>query len=219
MLHKAIVESISGNKVKVRIPELHKIKDAVGATPTSEIPLAPICVSPGFTPVLTPGDIVFVSFENDEAGTPVVLGTLYCDKASSNASDLALSSLKIKGNAELPPDTKIGNVSPKNLEHISNLNEDVQNVIDKFYNYCKKTDEEIFVIKKKLRWLFLRLKELKDDYLAYKELSSNQIKDLQNKIIKLENKNIELEDKLNKDEERISKLEEEIKTIINNSNG
>ena len=116
-MQKAIVESVKGTRVQVRIPELHKVSGAVGATPTSEIPFATICTQPGYTPNLQPGDIVLVDFENNEHGTPIIVGVLFTDRASQAISDLSLGSLIVRVNSELPEDTKIGNVTARSIKN------------------------------------------------------------------------------------------------------
>lgn len=129
-MKKAIVESTEGTRVKVRIPELHKVSGAVGATPSNELPYATICTMPGCRPNLRPGDVVLVSFENDEYGTPIIMGMLFTDRDSSGIADLELGSLKVNVNVELPEDTKIGSLSAKNLLNLQNISENIQLAID-----------------------------------------------------------------------------------------
>ena len=129
-MKKAIVESVNGTKVRVRIPELHKINGAVGATPTSEIPFAAVCTQPGYTPNLQPGDVVLVDFEYNEYGTPIVVGILFTDRQTKPVSDLSLGSLKVRVNSELPEDTKIGKVTAKSIKNLENSSENIQLALD-----------------------------------------------------------------------------------------
>ena len=132
-MQKAIIDSIEGTQVRIRIPELHKVNGAVSATPQSELPVAPVCTLPGCNPNLRPGDIVLVDFENEEFGTPIIIGVLFTNKTYNDGiADLTLGSLKVKVNAELPPDTKIGGVTAKNLLNLQNLSEDLQLALDKY---------------------------------------------------------------------------------------
>lgn len=142
-MQKAIVESIDGTKARVRMPELHKISGAVGATPSSEIPLAAICTVPGCRPNLRPGDVVLVDFENEDYGMPIIIGTLFTENGYSSIADLELGSLRVKANVKLPEDTSIGNVTYKNIMNIENTYEDIQQAIDNIRKSIDKISERI----------------------------------------------------------------------------
>ena len=79
MITKAIIEQITddGYHFRVRIPILHKIEDAPGATPFKELPIALMCYAPGCKPNLSVGDVVYVGFENNQYSEPVILGMLF----------------------------------------------------------------------------------------------------------------------------------------------
>lgn len=81
MITKAIIEEMmaDGYHVRVRIPILHKIENAPGATPFKELPLALVNYAPGCKPNFSAGDVVYVGFENNQYSEPVVLGALLND--------------------------------------------------------------------------------------------------------------------------------------------
>lgn len=159
-MQKAIVESVDGTQVRIRIPELHKIKGAVGATPSTEIPLAPICTLPGCNPNLRPGDVVLVDFENEEFGTPVIIGTLFTDRTDNGIADLTLGSLKVKVNVELPPDTKIGGITATNLSNLLNLSENLQLTLDNLKSTIRKDELQLTNVQLAIRSITNRLQEV-----------------------------------------------------------
>lgn len=132
---KAIIESIESDYLyKVRIPIYHKIENTIGATPTRELPTAPVCTMPGVYPHYQIGDIVWVDFENGEIGYPVILGLLYREEESKSVSDVKFSSLTVDNDAILPEGTSIGNVKesitalPQIVRTVENLSDIVENL-------------------------------------------------------------------------------------------
>ena len=80
MLTKAYVEEIvSDYQVRVRIPIFDKLASSPGGTPKEQLSISPICAVPGGKYNYSVGDIVFVTFEDNDLGRPVILGQLYAD--------------------------------------------------------------------------------------------------------------------------------------------
>ena len=89
MVCKAIVQSkLSDYKVTVRIPSIQKGLESIGATPQNQIPTATISIAPGIYPSLRTGDVVIVSFEDDDLSRPVILGVLYTQNCKGVLSDI-----------------------------------------------------------------------------------------------------------------------------------
>lgn len=128
MITKAKVEQISpdGYHVKVRIPTLHKIEGAPGATPFEELPYALVCYAPGCKPNLTVGDIVYVGFENNQISEPVILGMLLNNTFTNSSTTINADSLNVNIDAQLPYNqTNVGNINVSDLANnisLSTLN-------------------------------------------------------------------------------------------------
>ena len=87
MIQKAIVEAVLNDyQVKVRIPKYDKM--SYDGASYEELSTAIICSTPGTLVNYSAGDVVLVSFENDEISKPVVLGLLYTDKTTESSVKL-----------------------------------------------------------------------------------------------------------------------------------
>lgn len=131
MITKATVSEVIDNKTcKVRIPIFNQTKASALATPDNELSEATICTIPNYAPNVRVGDIVYVGFEDNDYGRPVLLGYLYTDKDIETYGDLVLGSLEVKTNATLPKDTSIGDVKSKELAYLQGLRSNIQGQID-----------------------------------------------------------------------------------------
>ena len=90
MLTKGIIESISsdGFSAKVRIPTIHRIANDPLGVSTADLDDATILSVPGLMPVYMIGDVVFVQFENDEIGSPVICGLLERSAVTASSGKL-----------------------------------------------------------------------------------------------------------------------------------
>lgn len=132
MIRKGIIEKvISEYSYLIRIPVYHKIKSAAIFTPTEELPTATVCVTAGNAPKYRENDIVFVTFEDDDIGKPIILGLLYREDMPTTANNNALSSLEVSVNAKLSEDTSIGDVSGNEISQLSGIKDNIQWQIDK----------------------------------------------------------------------------------------
>lgn len=104
-----IEEIISKYEYRVRIPMYNKIKGALDATPTAQLYIANCVKTQGMSPAYLVGDVVVVTFQNNELESPIILGMLYCQDNDRSIGDLTLSSLDVKVDAKLPESTIIGN--------------------------------------------------------------------------------------------------------------
>ncbi len=114
MITKAIIEQIysDGYHYRVRIPILHKIENAPGATPFNELPIALVCFAPGCKPNLDVGDVVYVGFENNQYSEPVILGMLLNDSYKESSASIIADSINASVNATFPQsNVNFGNVS------------------------------------------------------------------------------------------------------------
>lgn len=137
--------SIDGNtyKYKIRIPELNKAANAIGATPDSELYEARVLSPVGISPTYKVGDTVFVTFLTVGSGNPVILGLQYNEEALKKFSDAKFKSLNVSTNSILPEDTSIGKVTKDNIRCLINLNE---NVASKFTSLDAQDSEHTNIL-------------------------------------------------------------------------
>lgn len=127
---KGIIETIESPYLyKVRIPIYHKVPNTPAFTPVEDLPIATVCTSPGVSPVYIVGDIVWIDFENDEIGMPVITGLLYREEQTNATSNINCSTLVVENDTTLSSDTSIGTTGsislqslPQIIDSVSNLN-------------------------------------------------------------------------------------------------
>ena len=130
MISRAFVEAVvDETHVKVRIPRINKVEGAVGATPVSELGIGVVCSPPGYCPRLRRGDTVLVAYEDDDNGSPVVLGLLF-NPNNQTVGDAKLNSVEINVSTKLPKNTTIGDVKEENIEYLIGLKDNAQKQFD-----------------------------------------------------------------------------------------
>jgi len=143
MISRAFVEAVvDETHVKVRIPRINKVSGAVGATPTNELGIGVVCAPPGYSPRLRRGDTVLVAYEDDDNGSPVVLGLLF-NPNSQTVGDAKLDSLEINVSTKLPKNTTIGEVKEENIEYLIGLKDNAQKQFDALNNDVNNTISSI----------------------------------------------------------------------------
>jgi hypothetical protein len=139
MVCKAIIDAkLTNYKLRVRIPSLHSGVDSIGAVGTESIPIATVSIAAGIYPALKVGDVVFVTFEDDNPDKPVIVGLLYSDKCKTTLPDIVTTSLEVITNAKLPQDTQIGEITSTQVSYLKNISSDVQT---QFNNLDKRTND------------------------------------------------------------------------------
>lgn len=136
MIYKGIVEKVTKNQVRVRIPRLNKSSFAVGATSVGQLSDACICTLPGIKVNLQVNDIVFVEFEDTVNEAPVIVGTLYGFKSTSKC-DVSCTDLDVSVTARLPEDIEIGEIKYSHLKKLTGITVNIQN---KFESVDRNTD-------------------------------------------------------------------------------
>ena len=147
MITKGIVESIiSKYSVKVRLPILDGIKESKGSVPTNDLSEATICTMPNGECNLSVGDVVFVGFEDNDIGRPVVLGCLYREVADdlveSSSADLTLRKLTTTSTTSLSEMTSIGIVKPEEIKTLSGARFNIQNQLDNLDERIDRGDDK-----------------------------------------------------------------------------
>lgn len=128
MITKAIVDSKvpNTNRWRVRIPILDGIAGGMTSTPSILLPEATLCTLPNAKNVVNPGDIVFVAFEENDMGKPVILGHLYQEESKTNTCiDLQLRTLRVEdkvnariSSAYLPDNTMLSGIALSDMEKL-----------------------------------------------------------------------------------------------------
>ena len=134
MITKGIVEELKGYQAKVRLPIYDGLANTKNATSNENLSYATVCVTTNLNNSLNVGDIVYVSFEDNDKGKPVILGQLYKEEMNTLA-DMKLNSaninqLTVNKNASLPQNTSIGSISSKEIAALSGIKDNIQNQID-----------------------------------------------------------------------------------------
>ena len=131
MVTKAIIESINDTySVKVRIPLLDSVGDYSDATPSAELSDAIVCTLPRTSYIPEIGDIVIVTFEDNDLGKPIIIGCLFKDSGNLSQINSELNSLKVVANTTLSKDVNIGDISYKELQYLSGLKQNLQGTIN-----------------------------------------------------------------------------------------
>mgnify|MGYP002711201717 CR=1 FL=1 len=135
MVTKGIVEEIINiYQAKVRLPVYDGFVDTKNATPSNELTIASICNIPNIYNTIAVGDIVYVAFEDNDLGNPVILGQLYKEEMNTLAdikvNSANINQLTINKNASLPQNTSIGSISSKEIAALSGIKDNIQNQID-----------------------------------------------------------------------------------------
>lgn len=127
MVLRAIVDKIiDDSHVRIRIPDYNKFQTSVGATPSSELPVAISCSTPGLATHYKRGDIVIVGFERDDFGAPVILGALSSARENRAVTEAKFSSMRVNVDANLPLDTIVQGAGKEFWPYLHGLTENVQ---------------------------------------------------------------------------------------------
>ena len=141
MITKGIVEELKGYQAKVRLPIYDGLANTKNATSNENLSYATVCITTNLNNSLNVGDIVYVSFEDNDKGKPVILGQLYKEEMNTLA-DIKLNSaninqLTVNKNASLPQNTSIGSISSKEIAALSGVKDNIQNQIDNSIIYSQ----------------------------------------------------------------------------------
>ena len=109
MIQKGIVKELlpNENRIVVRVP----IYETAGSE--EALFTCTYSIQPGVVNGYNVDDVVYVDFENNQLEEPIVVGKLYVgvDDAQNSKSSFIGGSLQINGNANLPTNTNIGDIS------------------------------------------------------------------------------------------------------------
>lgn len=135
MITKAVITEVSTleNKYIVNIP----LFESPGvSSQTSKLSntlfSATLSHEPSLTYAYNVGDVVFVSFEDDELDRPIILGKLYLtDEEIKDRGKLEVSTLKVHDQVTLPKSTIIGDIDfSKLFDYFNSINEYIDYLIE-----------------------------------------------------------------------------------------
>ena len=132
MLIKGIIEDIVDNyTVRVRIPEMHGIKDDMNSTPSNELLCAKICTNPGIDITFSVGDIVVIGFEKSDLSKPIILGFLYTAAGILSEIDINAKFANIYNDSIIADGiraTTINRQLKSAIEKLNDLTIDIENI-------------------------------------------------------------------------------------------
>lgn len=144
MITKGIIEEIlSPYSAKVRLPIFDSIKDAQNSVSTDNLRIASICSLPNCTNLLGVGDIVFVGFEDDDLGKPIILGNLVREQSSLANPDISGYSIKIDKSVKIPSTIVVDNTNSIDLSQLYGLKCNVQTSIDALSDQIQEIKDQI----------------------------------------------------------------------------
>lgn len=126
---KVISKLSDGHKYKISVLQYDNYEEAEGESILSAYQEATVAVCPGLTPIYEAGDMVFVCIEDNRLDSPVIMGALSTSTLKS-LSDARFNSLEVTGDTVLSKDTTIGEVEPKNIEHLKGTRDFIQKQFD-----------------------------------------------------------------------------------------
>ena len=127
MITRGIVEKLLDRyTIKVRMPLLNRMKQNSSSILSDDLNEAVVSVPPNFDPNINVGDVVFVAFEDNNFGKPVVIGYLYRSNMTPTYGDIILNSINVKIAANLSADTTIGDVSSTNISYLKGVTSNIQ---------------------------------------------------------------------------------------------
>lgn len=145
MITRAIIEEkISPYKFKVRIPTFDRSKEDAIKTAAKDLSIATASIPKGVYNNLDVGDVVFVAFENNDIGLPVIIGQLYRDALIKGPQESLLNCnvLEVGVQANLPTNIKIGALDYSNLFHLINVTSDIQEQLNKITNRLNQLENK-----------------------------------------------------------------------------
>lgn len=131
MVTKAIIEAINDEySVKVRIPLFDSSSQFLDSTPTNSLSDAITCTLPRMSYIPEVGDIVFVAFEDNDKGRPVIIGCLFKESGNTSLINAEINNLNVLGQTNLGTSISIGDISYQQLKYLIGLNQNIQAALE-----------------------------------------------------------------------------------------
>lgn len=131
MVTKGIIEEIIDTyKAKVRLPVFDALEGTQSGISNNNLCVATNIVIANMTNPVSVGDVVFVTFEDNDNSKPIILGHLYKQKLSATKPNLSLGGLEATGTIKLSKFTSIGDVSYKEIQALIGINANIKDTVD-----------------------------------------------------------------------------------------
>ena len=172
MVTRGIVEAVLNEySYKVRIPIFDRIEADAEHTDYNSLSTAVASIPKGLNNSIKVGDVIFLTFENNNLTEPIIIGQLYRE-AITNDVTAAFSGryLEITDEAKLPSNTTIGTLSYDKLFMLSNVKYDIQRQIDKLtHDLGYANDEDLETIRDEISKLYDAKDSLEKDITKFNE--------------------------------------------------
>lgn len=128
MVTKGIVEEIIDTySVRVRLPIYDSIENTKEATASKDLSIAVFSTFPNVDNLVNVGDVVWVSFEDDDISKPVIIGHLYKEhKENDVLSDLNVRKFNTNALTKLNENTYIGEITPNEIKMLGGVESNIQ---------------------------------------------------------------------------------------------
>lgn len=125
-------ELVVDNKFKIYIPIFKRAGEPQNNPLGASEMYATLCYNPGAENGYRVGDIVYISFENNQMGEPVILGKLFLNKTQEveNTTYILGDELNISTSAKLPMNTTIGDRSGEDIDALFRRVDNTENRLD-----------------------------------------------------------------------------------------
>lgn len=141
MVTKAIVESIEDiYSIKVRIPILDSGAEYTDGTTYNNLSEAVVCTLPRASFVPEIGDIVFVAFEDNDKGKPIIIGCLFKENGNTSQINIIANDLTTTGKTTLSDSITIGDISYSELKYLEGLRQNIQSTFENIDERLKRLE-------------------------------------------------------------------------------
>ena len=132
MVTKGIIEKILDNQqYRIRLPLYDSLATVSNATPTDNLGIGTVCTMPNSFIDYKIGDIVYVTFEDNDREHLVILGTISNETVKTvTEPSIQAQNLTLTNKATLPINTHIGNITPNEIACLATIRDNIQQQID-----------------------------------------------------------------------------------------
>lgn len=149
MIVRGIVEDVFKNQAKVRIPIFDQVYEASLGVEFNSLSDATICVPPKFKMNLKKGDLVFITFEDNDRYKPIIVGYIYNEENSACSSEML--DLIVNNSVNLSENTSIGEVTGENIKNLSGIEKNIQETINIENNNIENNNNNILIIENNIK--------------------------------------------------------------------
>lgn len=177
MVTKAVIAARldNSNKYLVRIPVLESSGNSSELL-SSNAPLheAALSYTPGNINGYVQGDVVYISFENNDLSNVVIIGKLWLGSEEEVTNNLQAQTLKVNGSTELNGDVRVNGVLVSTMNENRQAIETLKDIAGTSQSDIEKNKQEIEKINKKLKFKDWIIEETDDNLNIYRLFNSEE---------------------------------------------